>query len=316
MPADSKSAHVAVGVIQNRNGEILISRRHDNVHQGGLWEFPGGKVEPGESIWDALSRELRVELGVTVQNAIPLIKIKHNYTDLNVLLDAWRVIGYVGKPSGLEGQSIAWVMSDQLEKYPFPAANLPIISASRLPNYYAILEDDRGDPIVLRDRFARLIERGVDLIRVRAKSLSASKYAELAAWACNFAAKSGAKILLNGEPELASKVGAAGIHWDSEKLMAAKSRPMTGFDWVVASCHNANELKQAQRLGMDFVVLGPILKTDSHPGARSIGWFTFEQLVADTRIPVYALGGLRCSDLTRIRLIGGQGVAGISAFLA
>lgn len=316
MSTDSRTIHVAVGVIENRNGGILISRRNTNAHQGGLWEFPGGKVEHGETSRDALSRELREELGVTVRNAVPLIKIKHSYTDLNVLLDVWRVISYSGKPFGFEGQSIAWVKSCRLEKYAFPAANLPIISASRLPDYYAILEDRRGDPMVLRERFVHLIELGVNLIRVRAKSLSPSKYAELAAWACDFAADSGTKIVLNGEPELASKVGAAGIHLDSKTLMAVKTLPVAGFDWVAASCHDSNELTQAQKLGVDFVVLGPVLETDSHLGANSMGWSTFEKLVADTCIPVYALGGLRRSDLTRIQLIGGQGVAGISAFLA
>ena len=90
--------HVAVGVLFNACGEVLITRRPDHLHQGGLWEFPGGKVEPGEQVRTALERELKEELGVEVLDARPLIRIHHVYDDRQVLLDVWRIKDYAGQP--------------------------------------------------------------------------------------------------------------------------------------------------------------------------------------------------------------------------
>ena len=126
MSSGSNILHVAVGVIKNAANEVLISKRDQNVHQGGLWEFPGGKIEAGESVRNALGRELNEELGIVVSSASPLIKVRHTYPDLTVLLDVWRVDSFKGQPQSLEGQAIAWVPDDQLTKYSFPAANIPI----------------------------------------------------------------------------------------------------------------------------------------------------------------------------------------------
>lgn len=120
--------HVAVGVIVGGLG-ILIARRPESAHQGGLWEFPGGKVEVGEPVQEALARELDEELGITVTGPQPLIEIKHDYGDKQVLLDVWWVTAFSGEPRGKEGQPIAWVKPEKLSDYAFPAANQPIITA-------------------------------------------------------------------------------------------------------------------------------------------------------------------------------------------
>jgi 8-oxo-dGTP diphosphatase len=121
--------HVAVGVILNASGQILITRRAADSHQGGLWEFPGGKVEPGEELAIALGRELREELGVEVGRTSPLLTVRHDYGDKQVLLDVHVVWEFGGKPDGLEGQPLAWVEPGALRDYAFPAANLPIREA-------------------------------------------------------------------------------------------------------------------------------------------------------------------------------------------
>ena len=121
--------HVAVGVIIDGMGRVLISRRAENSHQGGLWEFPGGKVEPGESLAEALARELREELDIEVHGSEPLMEIHHDYSDKAVLLDVHVVRDYGGQPSGLENQPLAWVSSEKLPEYRFPAANEPIVAA-------------------------------------------------------------------------------------------------------------------------------------------------------------------------------------------
>lgn len=128
-PASPRRIHVAVGVIVNARGEILIALRPEHSHQGGLWEFPGGKVEAGETVQQALQRELREELGLEIESLRDCVEIRHDYPDKSVLLDVWWVDRFSGKPLGREGQPIRWVAAHQLREYAFPAANQPIIDA-------------------------------------------------------------------------------------------------------------------------------------------------------------------------------------------
>ena len=123
--------HVVVGVLTDIGGRVLIQRRAVKAHQGGLWEFPGGKRELGETVLDALQRELREELGITVDtdSAQPLIQIEHDYGDRQVLLDTWRIAGWTGEPVGLEGQPIAWLSPSGLDQFSFPEANRSIVAA-------------------------------------------------------------------------------------------------------------------------------------------------------------------------------------------
>jgi 8-oxo-dGTP diphosphatase len=121
--------HVAVGVIIDDRDRVLISRRAEDSHQGGLWEFPGGKVESGESLGDALARELREELDIQIAGSEPLLEVRHDYSDKAVLLDVHLVRSFSGQPRALENQPLAWVTSDGLSDYRFPAANAPIVQA-------------------------------------------------------------------------------------------------------------------------------------------------------------------------------------------
>lgn len=126
------AVHVAVGVVQNALGEILISRRADDAHQGGLWEFPGGKVEAGEDVVTALDRELREELGIRIELASPLLEVHHDYADKSVCLDVWLVSCFSGEATGLEGQPLVWCLPEALHQYDFPAANIPILEACQV----------------------------------------------------------------------------------------------------------------------------------------------------------------------------------------
>lgn len=121
--------HVAVGVILDADNRILITRRHTDAHQGGLWEFPGGKVEPNETLPIALARELKEELGIDVVSTRPLTNVRHDYGDKAVWLDVHVVPTFKGQAVGLEGQPLAWVAVEQLDDYRFPAANVPIVAA-------------------------------------------------------------------------------------------------------------------------------------------------------------------------------------------
>jgi 8-oxo-dGTP diphosphatase len=123
-----KVVTVAVGILIDPQGRVLITRRAPQTHQGGLWEFPGGKVEPGETIVDALARELKEELGVTVLISEPFMTLEHDYGDQCVCLAVHRVTSWRGEPSGMEGQPLAWEQPANLTAWPFPAANQPILT--------------------------------------------------------------------------------------------------------------------------------------------------------------------------------------------
>ncbi|ART80137.1 8-oxo-dGTP diphosphatase MutT [Oceanisphaera avium] len=127
-PAAIAKVLVAVGVIENSQGQIFICRRSAHQHQANKWEFPGGKVESGETIPQALARELAEEVGITVLACEPLMQIEHDYADKHVSLAIRKVIAFSGEPSGLEGQVSRWVAVSELSHYDFPKANGPIIA--------------------------------------------------------------------------------------------------------------------------------------------------------------------------------------------
>lgn len=131
MAGSETSLHVAVGVIQDSNGRVLVSLRSERQHQGGLWEFPGGKVEKGETVREALCRELHEELGIEVDAAVPFKLLDFEYVDRRVLLDVWRVTRFKGEPAARESQPLEWRAVTDLNPNEFPAANRPIICELR-----------------------------------------------------------------------------------------------------------------------------------------------------------------------------------------
>jgi 8-oxo-dGTP diphosphatase len=303
--------HVAVGVIRNNINELLITRRSENAHQGGLWEFPGGKLEPGENVVEALFRELYEEVGIQVESASPLIKIHHDYGDCKVLLDVWSVTQYKGEAQSCEGQKLTWVSENKLDNFSFPKANIAIIKALKLPKYYVILEG--RDSQVILENCRRLAQSGIKLIQLRAKSLEIEQANKLLKKILQICADYQVKLLINSDfPAKPCLID--GIHLSSKALMATQTRPK-GHTIIAASCHNLIELQHAEAINVDFAVLAPVQKTVSHPLTQALGWQEFARLVKMVNLPVYALGGLKLNDLDTAILAGAQGIAGISAFL-
>lgn len=301
---------VAVGVVKNPEGKILISHRHAELHQGGLWEFPGGKIEASETAESALARELNEELDITVIAASPLITIRHQYPDRCVQLNVFLVEQFSGEAKSLEGQPFKWVSPAELEHYAFPAANQPIITAAKLPPYYAILDD--ADEDLLLPNLQKILSRGIKLIQARLKSLSPAAVAKFVEQAYPLCRQQQAVLLINSAVDYSAEVD--GIHLTSRDLMALSARP-ENIKWLAASCHNLEQLQHAQNIGVDFAVLAPVLPTQTHPGAAVLGWKQFAELVAEVNLPVYALGGMTKSSLIIARQHGGQGIAAIRAFL-
>jgi 8-oxo-dGTP diphosphatase len=301
---------VAVGVIKNSDGKILISWRHDHLHQGGLWEFPGGKIEASETAEIALARELKEELNITVTAVTPLITVNHQYSDRLVQLQVFLVEQFSGETQGCEGQPFKWIDPLELDHYAFPAANQPIITAARLPYYYAILDD--AEPTLLLPNLQKILKNGIKLIQLRLKNLPAVGIKPFVEQAYHLCRQHQTILLMNSAVDYAGKVD--GLHLTSHHLMTLTQRP-TNIKWLAASCHNLEQLQHAQYLGVDFVVLAPVLATQTHPETTSLGWAQFSELVSKVNLPVYALGGMTFSCLPVARQSGGQGIAAIRAFL-
>ena len=302
-----------MGVVRGASGRVLISRRHDNLHQGGFWEFPGGKIEQAETDEQALARELREELAIGVHSAHPLITINHSYPDRAVQLRVFEVVNYSGEAEGCEGQPIQWVDVDDLKNYAFPPANRPIVTAARLPPYYAILSDD--DENMLMDKLNIMLAHGIKLIQARFKRLPKATATQFLRQAHPLCRQRQAILMLNSDCSVHTTVAVDGLHLTSRHLLSTKKRP-DGLEWLAASCHNLEELLYAQAVGVDFAVLAPVLPTPTHADVAALGWDRFADWVSQVNIPVYALGGMTKADLYQSRLKGGQGIAAIRAFLA
>jgi 8-oxo-dGTP diphosphatase len=314
-----KLLQVAVGVVKNTDEQVLISLRDESLHQGGLWEFPGGKIESGESAEEALARELKEELNIDVIKATPLITVKHQYPDLAVQLNVFLVEHFSGDAKSCEGQLFKWVNTGELANHAFPTANRPIITAAQLPPYYAILDD--VDESQLLTNLHKILIRGIKLIQLRLKTLHTDAIKNFIEQAYPLCKRQGAWLLINSAVKNAEDFAVDGIHLTSRHLMSITKRPAfprgtsEQAHWVAASCHNLLELQHAQKIGVDFAVLAPVLATKTHPETEPLGWEQFAKLVSKTNLPVYALGGLSESSLDMARQAGGQGVAAIRAFL-
>ncbi|WP_417517822.1 Nudix family hydrolase [Marinobacter sp.] len=316
-----REIHVAVGVIV-REGHVLIARRPDHVHQGGLLEFPGGKVEPEETVQEALVREIAEETGLQISpdTLQPLIGIRHDYGDKRVFLDVWRTDQARGEAHGREGQTIDWVRPEKLRDEDFPAANRPIIRALRLPSLLAITGDIQAGDAGVRQLSSAIAELPVmlpdsdcaRLLLLRAPGMAAEDYCALAESASDLCEAAGVGLLVHGSLSVFDEnPDAAGLHLPWHEAETLDARPVPDGVWLGVSCHNAHEIEHAVAIGADYVTLGPVKHTATHPDAPAMGWLQFREQVSRATIPVFALGGLEPADLDRVKHSGGQGVAGI-----
>ena len=302
---------VAAGCLVNTAGEVLIAQRPQGKIAAGQWEFPGGKIEPGERADEALVRELEEELDVLVRASRPLIRVRHDYADRTVVLDTWLVTAYDGTPRGRENQAFVWAQPARLVNYPLLAADKPIVAALQLPSDYVFTPPNLDEPTLMAQLPA--LPSG-SLLRLRRPQLDDSNYAVLAARLAPRCRELGLRLMLDRAPELAVTLGAAGWHGRSPQLAGLQSRPVPESMWFAASVHGEHEMQLARAAGADFMVLGSIRQTSSHAGGAVLDWSRFSELVAQASVPVYGIGGVGPADRDQLIAVYAQGAAGISAY--
>jgi len=294
---------VAAAVIERPDGSFLLAQRPAGKVYAGWWEFPGGKVEAGEPPGHALARELLEELGIEVRTAYPWITRVYVYEHATVRLNFFRVTAWSGEPQPRENQAIVWQRLDAPMAAPMLPANAPVLASLALPLEYAITDAQTLGAAELLTRVEARMKGGLRLVQVRDKGNW--ERSRLIFAITSMARQYGAKVLVNGGP------AADGIHYSAEQLLTLRARPQGGPNCTLmaASCHTVEELGHAMAIGLDFVVLGPVKPTPTHPGAPTLGWEGFRQIAEGASIPVYAIGGLKPQDLDAARRAGAHGVA-------
>ena len=304
---------VVAGAITDARGRILLARRTEGRDLAGLWEFPGGKREPGESPEAALARELHEELGIAVEIGAPLIAVPQQYPHKRLRLDVRRISAWRGTPKGLDGQALAWVPPHKLASYAMPPADRPVVAALLQPDRYLVTPAPADDDGAWLQALELALAQGARRVQLRAgEGIDPARWRALAARAADCCRQAGADVLVNGDIALARDLD-AGVHLRAAQFPQLDRRPLPAGRAVAASCHDAADLRHAERLGCDFAVLGPLRPTPTHPQATGIGWARFAALREQASLPLYAIGGLAPIDIDEARAHGAQGIAAIRA---
>ena len=296
---------VAAAVIERPDGAFLLAQRPTGKVYAGWWEFPGGKVDEGESADAALARELHEELGIDVRRAYPWITRVYVYPHATVRLNFFRVTAWSGEPHPREDQAIRWQRLDAPMAEPMLPANAPVLRSLALPLECGITAAETlgGEEMLMR--IERRLASGLRLIQVRDNALPHRE--DFARSVVALAHRYAAKVLVNGDEQAARAAGADGVHWSAARLGQAAKRPQGLL--CGASCHTVAELERAAALECDFAVLGPVRETSTHPESRPLGWQAFARLARGAPMPVFAIGGVRPADLDDARRHGAHGVA-------
>lgn len=297
---------VSAGVLIRPDGRFLLALRPKGKTWGGYWEFPGGKIESGETALDALKRELKEEIGIEVQQAYPWLKFGH--------LNFFRITRWNGEIKSLEGQEFSWEIAGNVQAMPLIPANYGVLNALNLSSVYAITNLAEMGELHFFHALQQALKQGLKpMIQIREKHLNSKQLPLFCDKLFKITkAYPDVKILLNSDhykqsPELMKQFAFDGIHWTSQHLGQLQEK--SSFKLNAGSCHNQAELKIAEKLGLDFVVLSPVNPTLSHPTTPHLGWQKFNDLISNYSIPTFALGGLNLNDIETSWKNHGHGVA-------
>ena len=308
----STLVEVAAAVMLRAGGsEFLLAQRPPGKVYAGYWEFPGGKVEPGETVRAALVRELREELGISVTACSPWLTRVFTYPHAAVRLNFWRVTaweGEIGISAPLEHSAVDWQKCGKSAGVaPILPANDPILKALALPTTMAITMAEHEGVERQLERLETALNAGLRLIQVRDKGWPPAQRLWFAETVVRLARSHGALVVINDDDGIARRVGAHGVHLSAAALANCAQRP--DLAWVGASCHSAAEIARAGELNLDYALLGPVLPTPTHPESAGLGWTGFAGMLAGNTLPVFALGGMQPALLAAAHDHGAHGIA-------
>lgn len=310
---------VAVGVILRPDGRVLLGQRPEGKPWPGWWELPGGKIEPGESVQQALVRELDEELGIRVTACAPWVTYVHDYPKTTVRLAFWKVTAWEGEPQGLENQALAWTFPHSpLEVGPVLPATEPPLRWLTFPNRYFVSSIGTADGVeAWLQRLDHALENGVGLMQFREPEWQKHAHQDdtqrqqletafdAVLQRCR---QAGALCLVNAVHPESWWTRADGVHLRSSDVLLKRAVPPKPA-LVAASVHNEEERQAASAMQVDFMVMGHVLATDSHPGAEPMGWARFTELAQGASCPVYAIGGQSAATLATAQQHGAHGIA-------
>ena len=289
---------VAAAVIQRPDGAFLLAQRPQGKVYAGYWEFPGGKIEPGEAAEAALARELHEELGIDVKAVYPWITRVFAYPHATVRLNFFRVFAWEGEAHPKEDQAISWQQPSATLAAPMLPANAPVLASLALPHEYAITDAGRWGAAAMLEKLEQRLAQGLKLVQLR----EPQEHRRFVDQAIERACRYGCRVMTKWPHPAAD-----GVHFTASQLMALTEKPQ-GMR-VAASCHTREELERAMSLELDFAVLGPVKETASHPGAKALGWKLFSEIARGATLPVYAIGGLERADMEEAWRAGAHGLA-------
>ncbi len=302
---------VACGVLMRASGEVLLAQRPAGKLAAGKWEFPGGKLECGETPYQALRRELDEELGVQIRGGKRLARLRQDYSDRRVWLDTWLIDDFHGEPQPRENQQFEWIAPSRIGDFDVLPSCWRVAAALQMPREYVITPPQSTLASLLRG-LAHLPSGA--LLRLRLPALDDAAYQAIAIALTEPARARAIGLVLDRAPSQVPALGAVGWHASSAALAQLDSRPLPQGIWVLASAHDAAQIARAHAIGADAVIVGPVLDTASHPGATTLGWPNFAALAEQAGLPAYAIGGLDASALEHVQALGGFGIAAISAY--
>lgn len=324
---------VAVAIVFNDKGQFLLGQRPSGKPYEGYWEFPGGKLEVGETVWQALCRELDEELGIQPQAGTPWVTRVFTYPHATVRLHFWRVTAWQGQPHGREGQAFAWANIDPRALNPLAAlpqpllpASLPVLRWLSLPDYVVLSHASEMGATQFVQAFTVAAQaQQIPWLLLREPSLSQQEVAGLYATLLPLCAQYAVRLSVSSRHKNMNRACAevTHIHYteqDSAQLPdAVNATQATHADiqtsgqplapWYGASCHNAAGLAALANTSADYAFLGSVLPTASHPGQPALGWVAWQTAIQATPVPTYAIGGLSRADIPTAQAAGGQGVA-------
>ncbi|QLG88445.1 Nudix family hydrolase [Chitinibacter bivalviorum] len=308
-----KITRVAAAILIQPDGQFLLASRPIGKPYAGYWEFPGGKLEAGEAAIDALARELHEELGIEVKQATPWLCQRFDYPHALVELSFFKVTAWEGDLHAREGQLFAWQKPMQLTVSPILPANGPILRGLAMNETLLFSPAGLIGEADFLERAKLHWQAGPAWLVLREPQLDTQQYRQLCLKLAQIPRPHGGMLIGHGELSTLVDLPLDGVHLTSRQLMALQQRPAQ-FNWVGASTHNESELAQANRLGLDYTVLGHVCASASHPDQAPLGWTQFADLLAQGwSSPCFAIGGQSMATLAQAQAAGAQGVAILSA---